>query len=85
MKCAQWPKELRLSSWSLPRVTNGRRRHAAITMETNPTKQVMERNRTPGIELWNRVTQNQEPLDGYGGGLVLKKGGRERGIMGFVG
>ena len=54
-------------------------------METNPTKQVMERNRTPGIELWNRVTQNQEPLDGYGGGLVLKKGGRERGIMGFVG
>lgn len=55
-------------------------------METNPTKQVMERNRTPGIELWNRVTQNQEPLDGYGGGFVLKKkGGRERGIMGFVG
>lgn len=44
----------------------------------------MERNRTPGIDLWNRVTQNQEPLDGGGGGLELKKGGGRR-IMGFVG
>ena len=42
----------------------------------------MERNRTPEIELWNRVTQNQEPLDGWGGGLELKQEGR--GIIGFV-